>query len=332
MAEALWFTAPKTVELRSEPVPAPAAGQICVRALCGLVSAGTEMNMYRGQGNLPDIGLIPNAEGSLPFPVKFGYQEVGEIEAVGPGSQFAVGDRVFCMHPHQSRFTLAEQFAFRIPPDLPSQKAVFAGLFWVGLNTVITTPPLVGDCVVVSGLGVVGSMAAYLANLTAASLVLIDPNAERRRRAAWIGADAVVHPDEASAAVAEFSGNRGADLFIEASGAVSALQQALQLTGMEGTITVTSWYGTRPVELVLSPEFHLRNQRIVSTGPSMPSHLAPRWDMNRAREVSWRHLARLDVAEYLVSHRVPFSDAGEAYRLIDDHDTETLAVLLEHRS
>ncbi|HJQ48789.1 MAG TPA: zinc-binding alcohol dehydrogenase [Amycolatopsis sp.] len=330
-ATAVWFNAPRSVELRPSAVRPPAEGEIQVRGLCALISVGSEMNLYRGEGDLPDLSMFPTAEGRLPFPVKFGYQEVGEVEAVGPGARFEVGDRVFCFHPHQTRFTISAELVWKIPPELDPERAAFAGLFGVALNACITTPPLVGDCVVVSGLGVIGTFAGYLARLTAGNLVLVEPSATRRRKSEWIGADAVVHPDEAASAVEELSAGRGADLFIEASGAPPALQQALRLTGVEATVTVASWYGTRPVSLSLSPEFHLRRQKVVSTGPALPAHLAPRWDRARMRRVSFAHLARLDVSTLLVTHRVPFDHAPDAYALLDDPAADTLAVLLEHR-
>jgi 2-desacetyl-2-hydroxyethyl bacteriochlorophyllide A dehydrogenase len=330
-ATAVWFSAPRSVELRPADIRPPAPGEVQVRSLCALISAGSEMNLYRGEGNLADLSSTPNAEGQLPFPVKFGYQEVGEVEAVGADTAYMVGDRVYCFHPHQTRFTLRADLAWKIPADLDPERAAFAGLFGVALNACISTPVLVGDCVVVSGLGVIGAFAGYLARLTAGSLVLVEPSPSRRRRSEWIGADAVVHPDEAAAAVEELSDGRGADLFIEASGAPPALQQAMRLTGPEGTVTVASWYGTRPVPLSLSPEFHQRRQKIISTGPSLPAHLAPRWDRTRMRQVAFSHLAHIDASSLLVTHRIPFQRAAEAYALLDDPEADTLGVLLDHR-
>ena len=327
---AVWFAAPRTAELRPAEVRPPGRGEIQVRGICALISAGSEMNLYRGEGDLPSLAPFPTAEGQLPFPVKFGYQEVGEVEAVGAEAEFEVGDRVFCFHPHQTRFTINAELAWKIPPGIDAESSAFAGLFGVALNACVTTPPLVGDCIVVSGLGVIGTFAAYLARRTAGKLIVIEPSQTRRDRSAWIEADAVVDPSEAVAVVEELSAGRGADLCIEASGAPPALQQAIEMTGIEGTVTVASWYGNKPVPLSLSREFHLRRQKLVSTGPSIPAHLSARWDRSRMREVAFDHLARLDVGTRLVTHRVPFGRAPDAYALLDDPNANTLAVLLEH--
>lgn len=334
-ARAVWFDGPRSAVLRPADVRRPAPNEIVVRSVCALVSAGSEMNLYRGEGDLPGLAAFPTAEGQLPFPVKFGYQEVGVVEEVGGeggnGGDLAVGDLVFCFHPHQTRFTIATELVWKVPPTVSPEQAAFVGLFGVALNACITTPPVIGDCVAVSGLGVIGAFAGYLARRTASRLILVEPSAARRDRAAWIGADAVVDPSEAATVIDELSAGRGADLVIEASGAPAALQQALRVTGTEGTVTVASWYGTRPVPLSLSPEFHLRRQKVISTGPSLPAHLSPRWDRTRMRQVGFEHLANLDVGTLLVSHRVPFQQAPDAYALLDDPSAETLAVLLDHR-
>ncbi|MFC8181765.1 zinc-binding alcohol dehydrogenase [Rhodococcus sp. NPDC057297] len=327
---AVWFAGPRKAELRPAEALPPGPGQIQVKSLCAAISAGSEMNLYKGEGDLPSLDAFPTAEGQLPFPVKFGYQEVGVVEAVGEGADYEVGERVFCFHPHQTRFTLDANLVWRIPPEVDPHRAAFAGLFGVALNACITTPPLTGDCVVVSGLGAIGTFAAYIARLTASTLVLIEPSASRRDRSKWIGADAVVAPGDAAAAVDELSKGRGADLCIEASGAPPALQSAIELTGVEGTVTVASWYGSRPVPLALSREFHLRRQRIVSTGPTVPAHLTARWDRTRMRGVSFEHLGRIDVDSHIITHRVPFEQAPQAYALLDDPAANTLGVLLEH--
>src|SRR3546814_15903462 len=58
--------------------------------------------------------------------------------------------------------------------------------------------------------------------------------------------------------------SRGVDTFIETSGAPPALQTAITNTGERGSVVVPAWYGTRPVSLSLSPEFHLRALTIKS--------------------------------------------------------------------
>jgi 2-desacetyl-2-hydroxyethyl bacteriochlorophyllide A dehydrogenase len=327
----VWFVAPRRAELREEEVKPPQPDEIQVGGLCSLVSAGSEMNLYRGEGNLPSIAIVPTAKGTLPFPVKFAYQVVGEVQAVGENSGYEVGDRVFAMHPHQDRFNVvAGPGVYKLPQGYDPFKAAFMGLFTLALYCHLEVPVHIGDCVAVSGLGVIGNFCAYLARQTASKLIVIDPLPLRRARAAWIGADAVVRPEDARSAIQELSEGRGVDDFIETSGAPAALQMAIDTTGELGTITVIAWYGTRQASLRLSPEFHLRSQRIISLWAGrMGSTLGPRWNRQRMNAVALQHLAGIDVNQ-LITHRVPFARAAEAYAILDQHQADTLAVLLDY--
>jgi threonine dehydrogenase-like Zn-dependent dehydrogenase len=83
------------------------------------------------------------------------------------------------------------------------------------------------------------------------------------------------------------------------------------------------------VSLTLSPEFHLRRLRIVSSqNASIGSGLQPRWDTERRMAVAMRRLERIDVSR-LITHRYPFERAAEAYRLLDEQPEDALAVILD---
>ena len=339
-ARAIWFTAPRTAELREEGVPSAGEGEVIVRGLTSLISAGTEMNVYRGDVATPQEVNLPTRGGGFPFPIKFAYQIVGEVEEAGPNSGYSVGDRVFCFHPHQERFNILAalpggvspdlSLVYDVPPDLDPRRAVFANLFSVAYNTLLDVPVRIGDVVAVSGLGVIGSFAGHLARATAGRLILVDPLQLRRDRAAWIGADAAVHPDDAVEAINELSEGRGADVYVEASGAVGALQGAINATGVEGTIGVLSYYGRREATLRLSPEFHLRRQRIVSCFVAMiGSGLQPRWTMKRRTHEAMRRLATIDT-DVLITHTVSLDEAPGAYEMIDSRPQDTLGILIEY--
>jgi 2-desacetyl-2-hydroxyethyl bacteriochlorophyllide A dehydrogenase len=331
-ARGLWFASPRAAELRSEAVEPPGENEILVRALYSLVSSGTETNVYRGEAvSALEVGL-PTRKGEFPFPIQFGYQVVGRVETAGANAEYADGDLVFCQHPHQDRFVVSTDFVYPVVEGLSPRTAAFSNLCNVALNCHLDVPVRIGDCCVVSGLGTIGTFAAHLARRTAGTLVLVDPLAARRRFAQSVGADAVVAPADAAAAIAELSRSRGADVYIEASGAPAALQAAVESTGVEGTVAVISYYGSRRVELTLSPQFHLRRQRIVSSMVGMVgSGLQPRWDKRRQMETAMQLVAGLDV-ESMITHELPFRLAPEAYGLIDAGADDTLGVLLDYEA
>lgn len=329
-ARALWFAAARHAELRTEQVRIAGPGEVTVRALVSLVSAGTEMLVYRGE--LPaedDLGL-ETCEGNFGFPVKYAYQVVGEVVAVGDGVDLNLGDTVFCRHPHQELFTIrAGGFLLRqVPPGLEPERAAFVNLLEVAVNCMLDVPIRHGDVVVVYGHGIVGSFCAQLARRTAGRLVVVDPIAGRRATAMAAGADAAVAPDDVAAAVAEQSLGRGADVCIEATGSPAALQSAIRVTGQEGTIVAVSYFGNRVVPLTLSPEFHYGRQRIISSQvSSLGSGLQPRWDFARRNAVAF-DLLSTGWLSTPVSHRIPFGDAPAAYRLLDSDPADTAGVLL----
>lgn len=331
-ASALWFTAVRTAEVREDQVQPPGPGQVTVRALVSLVSSGTELLIYRGEG-AGDLGL-ETCEGSFDFPVKYAYQVVGEVVEAGPGSAYAPGDVVFARHPHQSVFTMNSESGLltRVPAGMDPDRAVFVNLMAVALTTQLDVPVRFGDCVVVYGQGTVGILAAQLARRTAGTLIVVDPIASRRERALGWGADLAVTPADAPAAIAEASSGRGADIAIEASGSAPALQGAIGAVGHEGTIVAVSFYGTKVVPLVLAPEFHYRRQHIVSSQVStIPAVLQPRWSWERRDQAAFKLLAA-DWLQTTVTHRLPFAQAPEAYRLLDQHPEEAIGVLLDYRS
>ena len=329
MSRAVWFTEPRTAVLQDDPVREPGSREVTVKAAYSLVSQGSEMHVFRGDGGLPDE-FIPTMEGSFGFPVKFAYQTVGTVVAVGQDAGFAVGDRVFCTHPHQELFTLPIDFVELIDERLDMRRAVFAGMFRVATNCHLDAPVRIGEVVVVTGLGLIGTFAAFLARRSALKVILVDTQESRRRRADWIGADAVVAPVDAPAAISEMSDGRGADVFIETSGSGAALQLAVDQTAQEGVIAVPAWYGVNQVGLRLSPEFHLRRLRVVSSWVGVVgSGLQPRWNRSRLSATASHYLREVDI-DSIISHEIPFEDAPVAYKLIDEGVEDTLGVLLVH--
>jgi 2-desacetyl-2-hydroxyethyl bacteriochlorophyllide A dehydrogenase len=329
-ARALWFTAPRRAELLTEVAAKPRPDQVTVRAIVSLVSAGTEMLVYRGEVPASDSLGLETCAGNFGFPVKYGYQVVGEVVAAGAEAGYQPGDVVFARHPHQDLFTMrsTNSLLTRVPRDMQPERAVFVNLLEVALNCALDVPVRFGDVVVVFGYGVVGSFCAQLSRRTAGRLVVVDPIAERRTAALSRGADAAVSPEEAAGAIADVSNGRGADICIEASGAPSAVQEAVRACAQEGTIVEVSYFGTRKVPLVLSPEFHFRRQRIVSSQVgSIGSGLQPRWDLERRDGVAFE-LLKSDWVATPVSHRYVFDEAPDAYRVLDENARAATGILL----
>jgi 2-desacetyl-2-hydroxyethyl bacteriochlorophyllide A dehydrogenase len=290
------------------------------------------MLVYRGE--VPqDLRLdLPTLVGSYAFPIKYGYAAAGYILDTGPDDDhLAPGDPVFVHHPHQDVFLVPARMPVRLPDDLDPELGVFAANLETALNIVHDTPVRLGETVLIFGQGIVGLFVTLLLKLAGAGQVLVvDPLEERRRVALAAGADRALGPESLTERITEITGGHGADVAIETSGSGAALQSAIDAVATEGTVVVASWYGTKPVTLALGGHFHQGRVRLRSSqvGRSNPE-LAPRWDQDRRIATVLGLLGRLELRE-LISHRIPFERAPEAYMLLDERPGEALQVIFTY--
>lgn len=330
---ALWVTGPRRLEIRTEELPALGQDQVRVRSRFSGISHGTEMLVYRGQ--VPaDLPLdLPTLAGSFAFPVKYGYASVGVVEALGANVEsLHPGDLVFTHQPHQDRFVVPATMPVRLPAGTIAEAALFLANLETAVNVMLDANIRFGETVVIFGQGVVGQLVTMLARRSGASQVIaVDPIEQRRERALKSGAVAAFSLDgDLTGRIRDMTGDRGADVVIEVSGAPEALQEAIDCMATQGTMVVASWYGTKPVPLLLGGTFHRGRLRIISSQVGMidPS-LAPRWSTERRRELAVSLLTELPLAG-LITHRIPFSRAADAYRLVDTQPSEVLQVVLDY--
>jgi 2-desacetyl-2-hydroxyethyl bacteriochlorophyllide A dehydrogenase len=323
---ALWFVAPRQVELRPTSLPELAPGSVRVRTSCSGISAGTELLAYRGE--LPqdvqiDETIDPLGDATFTYPFRYGYSSVGIVEARGPDvAHLSVGDQVFAFHPHQERFDIDASAAIPVP-NLAARHAVFLPYVETALQVTLDAGPIFGETIVVSGLGVLGFLVARLALHAGASVVAAEPQPWRRDAATSLGIDAVP-PD----AVRDIIGADGVALGIECSGNPAALGDMLGLLAHEGTALVASWYGTKPVELPLGLSFHRRRLTIRSTQVStIPAHLRVRWDHQRRMSRAVTLAGALPLGE-LATDTVAFDEAADAYGRLDRGDPGVFHVAL----
>jgi 2-desacetyl-2-hydroxyethyl bacteriochlorophyllide A dehydrogenase len=329
---ALWFTAPRAAEFRLERVPPPGPDEVRVRATASALSQGTEMLVYRGEvpGDLPLD--LPTLAGSFGFPIKYGYATVGQVLDMGVGVEnLAPGVPVFVHHPHQDLFVVPAKLPVRLPDGLDPLLGLFAANLETAVNVIHDTPLRLGEMVLVFGQGVLGLLITQLLKIAGAGRVLaVDPLKKRRDLALVVGADGAFEPNDLPGSILDLSAGRGADVAVEASGSGAALQAAIDSVTVEGTVVVASWYGTKPVALSLGEQFHRGRVRLRSSQVGrMSPDLGPRWDRSRRMETVIDLLPRLRLKE-LISHRLPFEEAPDAYRLVDEHPGEVVQVVLTH--
>jgi 2-desacetyl-2-hydroxyethyl bacteriochlorophyllide A dehydrogenase len=336
-AVSVWFTSPRTLELRPGIARPPATGEVRIEALYSGISHGSEMMVYRG--DVP-VGLsldssLPTLQGSFSFPVKYGYASVGRVVDVGNDvAGLSEGDLVFAFNPHETCYTVPATVVIRLPQELSPRVGIFAANLETALNALLDAAPRLGERVVVIGQGVVGLLITQLARRAGASLVITADLYEKRRQlSVSAGADMAIDPSAESLAerVSAMTGGTGADVVIEASGQPCAVDDAVTAAAHEGRVVIVSWFGTKRAELALGSDFHRKRLTLKSSQVScLDPSLTPRWTILRRRELAVRYLSELFLDE-LISHVLTFDRAAEAYRLIDEQPGEVVQVVLDYK-
>jgi 2-desacetyl-2-hydroxyethyl bacteriochlorophyllide A dehydrogenase len=332
-AAALWIVEPGRVELRPEDLPQLAEDQVLVLSMCSAISPGTERLFYLGR--LP-VGTevdsqITSLNGGLRYPLKYGYATVGRVSELGGAIDPSWQDRnVFAFHPHQSAFVTSPDALIPLPADLPAEQAAFLANTETALSLIHDGAPLAGERARIHGLGVVGLLTlSLLSRFPLAQIVAVDPIKDRQKRALNRGATLAIHPSQQEALTLGSDGC-DSDLTFELSGSDASLDQAIQCTGYGGRIVIGSWYGDQPAKLHLGSRFHRSRLQLISSQVStIAPSLSARWTKQRRIEQALQLLPAMAPAN-LITHRIPFSQADEAYRLLTDPN-DALGIVLTYQ-
>ncbi len=183
----------------------PEAHEVTGTTLATIISAGTELAVYQGL-----------AGGT--FPAYPGYAAVFRVDRVGSQvKNFRPGDIAFCMGPHRSFQRAKEEHVVTVPPDIPPEQAVFARMMAVSMSTLTTTAARPPATVLVTGLGLVGHLAAQIFESCGYDVTAVDPLEARRAIASASGITRVCDsvPPEITGSISlavECSGNERAVL------------------------------------------------------------------------------------------------------------------------
>ena len=326
----LWFEGREKVWLRDEPLRDPGSHEVLIQTLVSAISSGTEMLFYKGEieeGTEVDASL-EGYRGRLEYPLPYGYASVGRIAGAGPGADSAlVGRLAFVFLPHASAFVVPDDRIALVPEGIEAEDAAFLASAETAVNLVLDAAPLLGERVSVFGLGVIGLLTiGLLARFPLGHLSGWDLHPRRREAAVLFGAgaaDPAVSPPE-----------RGTeDLAIEVSGSAEGFLQALASCRFSGRLVVGSWFGTASRSRAVGgfdTRFHRNRVRIISSQVStIEPGLSGRWSRERRLEAAWNALRFLRPSR-LITQRVAFSRAQEAYRLIAGSPKDTIQVMLVH--
>ena len=291
------------------------------------VSVGTEIYNYIN-------GCEPGGEPS--FPRNTGYCNAGVVLEVGRDVQGLVpGDRVAGQGNHASHSILSGLVS-KVPANVSSRAAAFMVMCATSLHGHRVARPELGEAVVVTGMGIVGQLAATFAGLSGAVPVIgVDLDDFRLQKARERGVDVCINPEnepDVAEAVRRHCVADGADLVIEATGVPSVYPMALTLPRLGGRLlALGSPRGS--VEVSFFAEVHLREVTVLGAHqPKTPDEadLYYPWSKRRDRDLVLRLMdeGKLPI-EDLITHEASPADCQSVYDMLADDPRDVLGVVFD---
>lgn len=134
----------------------------------------------------------------------------------------------------------------KVPQDMPLERALLIEPFACSKHCVDRAQIVSDDVVVISGAGTLGlGMITYARRLNPEKLIVLDMMDERLEKAKEFGADLVLNPgkEDVTAIVKGLTGGYGCDIYIEATGHPSSVEQGLKMIRKLGRFVEFSVFG-----------------------------------------------------------------------------------------
>jgi L-iditol 2-dehydrogenase len=336
------FYAPGDLRVEDVDVPRIGAGELLIRNHVAL-TCGTDLKMFLRGHRL----AVP--------PLVIGHEFAGTVEKAGDGVEgFKPGMRVVaansapCMSCYFCRIgkpnlcerldevlvgfssqgayaeyvrlpsRIVRQNTYEIPEELPFEVAAFVEPLACVVHGNELSDIGRGDTVFVLGAGPIGLMHVQLAKVRGAGRVMVaDTSPERVGRATQLGADQAITSADVVGQVKALTGNRGADVTIEAVGKPETWETAIRTTRKGGT---TVLFGGCPAGTTASIDtglVHYGELTLKGVFHHTPS------DVRHALELI--STGQVKVAP-LITHRMGLAEVEAALRLMQNGTAIKVAI------
>ncbi|WP_333739045.1 zinc-dependent alcohol dehydrogenase [Streptomyces sp. IBSBF 2806] len=326
MTLAVRYLTARTLDTAPAENPAPGPGQVEIApAYVGI--CGTDLHIFHG-----------DMDARVSTPAVLGHEMSGRIVRVGAGVEgWAPGDAVTVMplrwddtcpacragHQHicrhldfigidspgamQQRWTVPATTLVRLPDDLPLDHAALVEPTAVAVHDVGRAQVREGEKAVVVGGGPVGVLIALVARAAGAEVRVVELSPHRRLLAEELGLTAWDPADgDLPELVRQWTGDAGADVAFEVSGAQGGVDTAVDVLGVRGRLCLVAIH-PRPREVNLH-RFFWRELTLVG------ARLYERADFEKAVSL----VADGTVAAgRLISKVVPLTQAPAAFEALE---------------
>ena len=327
------------IRLEQLPLPKISQGEILIKTIASGVCGSDTMQWYR----------LPKA------PLVLGHEIAGEvIEIAGDVKKFKTGDRVIathhvpcntcyhCIRGNHSACSILRSTHFdpggfsefiRIPAinvdrgvlKLPDNVSYEEGSFVEPLGCVVRGQRLAGfktgSSVLIIGCGMTGLLnLQYAKSQGAGNIFAVDINDFKLDKAKEFGADFIIKADQdVSGKIKELNEGRLADFVIVNTGAEPAIEQALSLVELGGTIL---YFAPSEPEYTMSVNFNelwWKGIKIISSYAAAQNDLSLALSMIRG--------GRVNVAD-MITHRLPLGETQKGFEMVIK-STDSIKVIIE---
>jgi len=330
---------PKKLSVQEAPIPTPRPSEVLIRVkACGI--CGSDVSAYLGKHPF------------VKYPVVQGHEFSGEIVDLGESVEhLKKGDRVVvepsltcgsCYHCKTGRYNICNELrvlgfqadgamaeyiaanaekSYRIPPEMSFEDAALVEPAAVALHAVRGSSLRIGDSVLILGAGPIGLMLLQCCKAAGASSAIVTDMIDLRLDVAKsLGADYTFDAKDIDIATAIRSkfGRDGIDVIFEATGSLSAMNQAIELVRKGSEIMVV---GIPPKEVSTKIAL-IQDRELLVKGTLMYSYR----DYSRVIEMMAKGKIR---TQGMITHRFPLRDIYRAYQTVEEQPEKILKMLLE---
>jgi len=299
------------------------------------------IDKVRTDGFAPTLSAV---RAKLDQPLPLGYCNAGVVLKSNVNGINA-GDRVVSNGSHAEVVRVAKNLCVKIPFNVDDESAAFTVLGSIGLQGIRLIQPTIGECFVVTGLGLVGLMCVQILRANGCRVLGIDFDTKKCTLAREFGAEIVdLSLDEDPIVIANaFSRGRGVDgvLITASSESNEVIHQSAQMCRKRGRIVLVGVVG---LNLKRDDFFEkeISFQVSASYGPGRYDSFYEeegndypvgfvRWTEQRNFEavLDMMSSGSLNVKS-LITHRYDIDNAIEAYKLLND--SAALGILINYHN
>ena len=346
------------------PCPKIVKGSLLIASSKTLVSPGTErMLVDFGKANMLDKarqqpdkvkkvlgkvksdGLLPTIDAvrsKLDQPLPLGYCNAGVVlETTVEG--FSIGERVVSNGNHAEVVRVPQNLCAKIPNNVDDESAAFTVMGAIGLQGIRLIQPSLGECFVVTGLGMIGLLCVQMLRANGCRVLGVDIDPKKCEIARQYGAETVdlSNKEDPVLISQSFSRGRGVDgvLIAATSKSDEVMHQAAQMCRKRGRIVLVGVVGLN----LRRDDFYKKEITFQVSTSYGPGRYDPfyeeqgndypvgfvRWTEQRNFEavLDMMSSGMLDVTS-LITHHYDIEDAVEAYTLLED--SSALGIILNY--